>query len=319
MSTPGFELFGLTGREYKMMLKPAEFAGFPDDAAAKAWQRLKPILGEHLEAESIGFDAVFGEKVERGVRFRDTDRLALDEKGYSLRVRDEASSSEVSLKLRTPDIILSGSTDLSIPGKAPAGEKVKEKFEEDIAPLEVQTDGGVTPAAKPSTRSRFSRSTKRTRDEKYDLTGFEQAFELFPPLAASLAEDGVDITVKTPLKSGPRVQEHVFRTGGTIDLKDDVRISFALTLWYFDRDAAPDRDTIPDVAELSFQQEFEPEAGGEDPSRLRARASRTQTLFLQMQTGLRDWLDLENSSKTKMALPKPADAAQPAPPTPAAP
>ena len=86
MSAPEFMLTGLTGREYKMMLKPRKFRGVPAEAADRFWKNhLRPILDRHLDGSLGGsFKALFEPSV-REVRFRDTEELLLDAHGYSFR------------------------------------------------------------------------------------------------------------------------------------------------------------------------------------------------------------------------------------------
>lgn len=304
---PPFRLEGLTGREYKLLLAPKDFPAKPSEAAKQVWSRLPKILTPHL-AEAATIPGLPSPK-ERRVEFRDTGRLAFDKAGYSLRLRTRKTENEVALKLRTGDIYVSGST--SLPEAVNLGASGKEttdaKFEEDIAPLEVQVDAnGVVISAEPGIRSRFSRSTERKQKGTYSLERYSDAKTLFPTLDESLRETGVILGDHAALIAGPEIDERVFKAEN-ISLKNAVGIDIALTLWYFD-DAIPAAKAKPlRVVELSFQWDF-PSAAENDKNpekTFRAQARRAERLFLDMQRAFWDSIDRENSSKTQLGLPKP--------------
>ena len=178
-----FNLTGLTGREYKMLLEPGRFPGNPGEVADRLWSRLPPILGPHL-ADADGLPALPDAK-QRMVQFLDTDKLALDGKGYSLRLRRKGNKkkSEVTLKLQTADIFLSGSTSLPEPVEVDKGhdEEGEAKFEEDIAPLEVQTGGNnVALPDDAGTRSRFLRSAGRGKEGHLQARAIPPCSPAFP-------------------------------------------------------------------------------------------------------------------------------------------
>ncbi len=296
MGKVAFRLQGLSGREYKMLLAPEKFAGLPEEAGNRFWELLGPIVNRRRArgTPKVGsFDAVF-ERSERNVQYRDTDNLALDAKGYSLRLRDEGKSREVTLKLRTADILESGTANLSVR----SGKRVEEKFEEDIAPLEVQISTKTIAAAmERSIRSRFSRSTTRKRPKQNHLARFADAGALFPTLGSNLkaARGAVPLTAK--LNPGPKITEHVFKSQNVL-LREGVEIVLALTLWYFNRSAPPDRRMTPKVAEISFQ--WQTDRRGRISG---AEAACARDLFLAIQDDLADWIDPNHSSKTTLALP----------------
>jgi hypothetical protein len=296
MGKVAFKLAGLTGREYKMLLAPEKLAGLPEEAGSRFWELLGPIVNRRRVrgTPKLGsFEAVF-EGSERQVQYRDTDDLALDAKGYSLRLRDEGKSREITLKLRTADILESGTANLSVR----SGKKVEEKFEEDIAPLEVQTSGKtVAIAMEPSIRSRFSRSTTRKRPKENRLARFADAVALFETLGSNLEAVRGAIPLTARLNSGPRISEYVFKSQ-SVQLDHGVEIVLALTLWYFDRSAPPDRRMTPKVAEISFQ--WETDRRGRISG---AEAACGRDLFRAIQDDLAGWLDPNISSKTRLALP----------------
>jgi hypothetical protein len=301
-----FALSGLTGREYKMLLDPDRF---PDDArqvADSVWEKLPDIFGPHL-AEAGGMPRVPAPK-KRAIRFHDTDDLALDGEGYSLRLRQKGDDSEVTLKLRTADIFVSGSTSLPEPDDIEDGEEAEGKFEEDIAPLEVQAgDRQVVLSAAAGMRSRFSRSIGREKKKKgaYGIACYADATALFPRLHESLVEAGVELAPEIVLNAGPEIDERVFKTGAT-GLKDDLEIVLALTLWYLeDPDAGAGRKRLR-IVELSFQWDFPedmPDSAAE-MARWRRSSRRAGGLFIAMQEGFRDQIDRASSSKTKLGLPE---------------
>ncbi len=244
------KLPGLNGREYKIMLKPEKFAGRPKVAGSRFWTELEPVVADHMDKRpgAMPFDERFPDLIRRSVRFHDTDRCLLAAHDYSLRVRETDSEPEITLKLRTADILASGLTDFRGVSRS-----AKTKFEEDIAPLEVQTSGkgGVAKAAEPSMRSRFSRSTTQPLASQGEPTRLDQAIALFPGLGAHLAlAEGAAIATGAKLKKGPEILEYVFRTHD-VRLTGDLVVGFALTLWYFDLKRKPG------VAEISFKWEAE--------------------------------------------------------------
>jgi hypothetical protein len=296
-----FTLTGLNGREYKMMLAPKDVRDEPKEAADWVWSKLSKAFGPHLSNR-----ATFPELPkarEREIEFRDTGELALDNVGYSLRLRTD-DKSEVTLKLRTADIFVSGSTSLPKAAKTD-GEENDAKFEEDVAPLEVQGDG-ITLPDEPGIRSRFSRSTGREKKGTYSLERYSDAKTLFTTLDASLEELGVTLTDDTALNPGPAIDEYVFKAKG-ISLKNDVEIGVAVTLWYLDEENPAAKKKPLRVVELSFQWDFpKVEETDEDPEKtFRTQARRAEGLFIDMQRTFWDQIDRENSSKTKLGLPKP--------------
>jgi hypothetical protein len=189
----------------------------------------------------------------------------------------------------------------------------------------VQGKRGVTSPIEPSIRSRYSRSTERSLSPSAKLATLADAFRLFPGLEDKLkAGTCKAVKAKSVLRKGPAITEYVFKSEDVALLKN-VEIEFALTLWYFDRDKPPNRRTTPDVAEISFQWEFEKEgkdnekkekatgkgstraaSDGAEAERLETRrvgAARSLDLFVAMQRRLSGWIDEDNASKTKLALP----------------
>ena len=295
-----FKLKGLTGREYKLLLKPEKFIGTAETAAKRFWTKhLRAIVAGYRKPRTNGrFEKLFPQNV-RAVRFYDTGGLELDARGYSLRLRHgrtDGAMSEITLKLRSPDIFESG---LATPSVGESDdERVKEKFEEDIAPLEVQEKAGrVAAPPEPSTRSRFSRSIQRERAEVFEVERFQDATRLFPSLRRDLRSVGATIPPGSKLNPGPPILEYVFEAEG-VALKAGIKIDIALTLWYFYRDKEPDEQTKPRVAEISFQWNTTKNAAV-----TLAQTRCAQNLFCDMQKRLESWINMDDSSKTELALP----------------
>ena len=207
-----------------------------------------------MSASSAGdFDAVFAEPPEaRPVRFRDTEGHLLDSQGYSLRVRKEDPDQEITLKLRTPDIFVSGfarvrggqrRADEIRGGHRPAGGSAEAWRDEGLRAIDPQP---LLPID----------DTALCRPERA-LDTLDDAFGLFRDLEKSLVGSvGETPKAESTLLEGPDIREYVFKSED-VRLIKGVEIGFALTLWYFDRKREPDRRSVPNVAEVSFKWEIE--------------------------------------------------------------
>jgi hypothetical protein len=283
----------MDGREYKLLLKPKKFEGDPSAALANEFwtDKLKPIIRRHLDERSGGkarFKGEFDSVKIRNVCFWDTKRHALANCDLSLRQRGNASRShgaqEMTLKLRTSDLFISGLTD--VPGSQ---RDAKTKLEEDISPLQVQRRHVVADYS--ATQSRFSRSTTQSIQRDAVPSTLAKACKLFPSLKQNLMRhDKRDFDLKARLMPGPAIEEHVFK-GPKVELGGGIIGEFALTLWYFKK-----RRRAPDVSEISFKCEI-------DGLMHLPAAQRAHSLFVAMQEELADWANPQDSSKTALALP----------------
>ena len=197
----------------------------------------------------------------------------------------EERAAEITLKLRMPDLFVVAATKL--PGRHPNAET---SFEEDIAPLEVAISGSrVKVADPPSIRSRFALSTKQP--VRGDPETLEDAFNLYPALADNLRRAKVEFARSASLLSGPAIREQVYEGPG-VALGSGVVAEVVLTLWEL---AAPAR--VRNVAEISYR-------CGTIKGRMPRKAAREALdLFLDLQTGLGDCVELRYPSKTALALP----------------
>ena len=295
----------LNGREYKLLLKPLKFVGHPSVTLANNfWNRhLKPIIKKNLDKRSRGrarWMGRFGPAKVRGFCLWDTKNHVLASCELSLRQRgktlDPQGEQEITLKLRTSDLFISGLTPVT-----GASSRAKTKLEEDIAPLQVQLSrsapGRKVVANYDATNSRFSRSTTQPIAADKIPRTLAQACKLFPSLAQDLMRRGErGFNLKTRLIPGPAIEEHVFK-GPTVEFGGGITGEFALTLWY----RGPQRQKShqkPYVSEISFR------CSTDDDGLMRLPAARrAHLLFVAMQKELAGWVNTDNSSKTALALP----------------
>lgn len=302
----------LMAREYKLLLNPARFQGETSRKAANGFWRdqVKPVIERRLDRRDGDLDRAdreFGAAEERIVRFWDTEDCTLSMADLSLRervtVEDEdgaARSAELTLKLRMPDFFVVASTRL-----AGSGDKAATKFEEDIAPLEIDIPNAGPSAvllpARRSIRSRYSLSTRQTADWDRASHSLGDLQSRFPSLGDVITRSNQPFDPHAVLVAGPIIREFVFK-GARVRLGETITGAFSLTLWFFGA-----HNTRPDVAEISFKCAIE---NGTMPGRA---ARRALALFIGLQTDLEAWVETRHSSKTSLALPGPC--AQPLHPT----
>jgi hypothetical protein len=221
-------LRGLDSREYKVMLDPDLFWGNDADAVVtQYWADLAST------AQALGHDpegSPGDDLRERGVAFFDVEGCQLRTMGYALRHRTQGYDAEATLKFRSNDLLLAGTTHLDI-----EAEKAETKFEEDVVPpfsskyslsAKVEVDPGWTPASMDDLRELVSSNALDDLDGSLQLVG-----------------DTVYI-------------EHAYK-GAEIDL-GPVDAKVAITLWW-----TPDQPWQPVVGEASFtldtQDDLDPE------------------------------------------------------------
>jgi len=281
----------LSAREYKLLLDFDHFEPTASiDAANAFWKKkLIPTIASSLDKRENGegrAEANFKDVTERTIQFWDTKSCILKNSNYALRTRKE-SGTEITLKLRMPDMFVVGTARLSRQkNKAP-------DFEEDIAPLEVARGSGKGKAvvlAKPrSMRSQFSMSATEPTDAGPSALG--DVYKLFPALRKRLADCGEKAAANIPLVCGPVIQETVYK-GAKVKLGGNIEGKFSLTLWRFSA-----RRPVPGIAEISFKCETR---SGFMPA---DAAWRAFELFTGLQDRLGDLIDASHSSKTVLALP----------------
>jgi hypothetical protein len=283
----------LDAREYKLLLSSAA----AKDARA-VWELVVSVLARRNSKTGMAPLPVSGSLAtanNRHIQFWDTDAGTFEAAGVSVRWRaDQAGDAgELTLKLRTPDLLVAAAA-AAFPEKS---KTVKTKLEEDISPLAIATSGGDTPhvcfASPPSMRSRFSLSIETDLEQCPRLT--KDLLALFPSLPALIGRDTDAATLARPLIAGPRIRETVFK-GATVDFGDGFSGAFALSVW--DLGAA----STPHIAELSYRCKLT------DGTMTLAAARHAGDLFVTLQSELIDHLDRQATSKTVFALPKPSAA-----------
>jgi len=299
---------GIDGREYKLLLDPAVFAGKePDKAAKNFWnRRLEPLIEETLGAGGSGksrAERALKLKKQRIVTFLDSKKHILHKHGFAFRRRTmveggaPTAPAELTLKFRTPDMLLAA--EYCQAAKVRGGETA---FEEDIAPLQVSRGKkGVAVSDPRATYSRFAVSTELESDDSHAT--LQHVFARFGFLRKTLerrAEGEVDPATK--LLTGPTILELVFQKA-FVDLGEKLDAEFGFTLWYFQKPAHASnvwKDIVsggldPSIAEISF--DFETKNGRLDAD----AAERASRLFIAMQEELAG--DPQEASKTELALP----------------
>ncbi|NEI93923.1 hypothetical protein GR248_24295 [Rhizobium leguminosarum] len=290
----------LNAREYKLLLNPARFREATSDIAVSTFweERLKPAILNlgHRDGEAR-HDGQFGAPSERIVRFWETSDCLLTRADLALRERlpaqngtPVAGQSEITLKLRMPDLFVVAATVL--PGR---DKDARTTFEEDIAPLEVDDPqpekSSVIIPVKRSIRSRFSLSTTQVAEWGETRRSLGDVRSLFPTVGKILYPAEAEFSSGAALVSGPTVREVVFK-GARVKLGDNIIGKFTLTLWHFGS-----VHPAPTVAEISFKCAL---VDGDMPGKA---ARRALALFVGMQTDLGNWINSEHSSKTALALP----------------
>lgn len=280
----------LDAREYKILLNPRKFeAPLSIEIANDFWEGvITPIVEERLG--DLGVTSGFDKIVERKIKFWDTQDCALTNADLALRSRLEVRGSvtadqhEVTLKLRMTDFFVVADTKF---GNLAGDEKPE--LEEDIAPLEVQLPNaawGIVLPPKPSSRSRYSLTSKKKADWKASFPTEASLKHLFPALADLINRSLGD----EKLLCGPEIHEYAVK-GAEMNLASGVEGKFTLTVWDFQSE---EKEA---VAELSFKCDT---PGGEMSGKA---ARQALEIFIKLQTDLGDYLNAMHSSKTALALP----------------
>jgi len=269
----------LRAREYKLLLRSDLLGDHVDTEAAG---RFRERLAAIARSCCLDLEGAFARDPLRAVRFFDVPGRSLTGRGFSLQSRRAETGTgpgEVVLGLRSPDRFVVAAAEL--PGRSPGATT---SFEEDISPLEVQSQGRrVTVADPPSIRTRFVLST--TVEGGQALDRLSDALDLFPTLGRYLGPPGED----EPLIAGSAIHEKIFR-GPRIGLRSGFVADAALTFWTFDPPLP-----VPRIAEVSFRVVLR-------KGRMSAGAARQAIrLFAAMQTDLPP--ELRSPSKTALALP----------------
>jgi hypothetical protein len=273
----------ITGREYKLLLSTTRFRH--RNSVADEWLELVQravgraggtILSQReLEAEQARAKGkkpdewpekqpdAWVEK-ERKTSFLDTRDGGFRNEGWILRLRRKAKGTDVTVKFRCPDRLLSALQDAS----SPLGGK--QKFEEDV----------VQPFS-----SQYSRSNT-LEDQKDDAlpATVEQAAALFTALGR------LGIIAETPLETvGGLVVNEVARRVGGFRFAGGPILEMSHTFWY----VGDTENHYPMVAEFSF--EFAAIDGVFPPATVEGASKVYHEL--QQQAG---WLDVAGTTKSAL-------------------
>lgn len=258
----------VVSREYKVMLRPARFAGSEEPLLATARQLWEDFAGA---IESIVFDAegtLDTIEKRRLITFLDSEAQHLRASGYIFRHRRalDGRQAEVTLKFRHPDRYVSSARQMKNRIDAEV------KFEEDIkAPFvslySFSASGRVGKRGMPATLDEVSR--------------------LFPDLAKRLDDVNSELTLNGVNNFTAR--EFVI-TGPllTIGTKPKVRVECALIVWY-DQNGSADE---PVAVEFSYRY------GNGDGEYAGKAARRAFDMFETLQRDLTEWIDPNPRTKT---------------------
>lgn len=274
----------LTSREYKVILNAEPFAVPTLDPVIAAFlaDQLRPAVERHLGTKAADEMAKKGFELQkrRSVRFLDTPDGALSRAGVIARLRrdaeKEASSWELTVKLRSPDLLA-------------VLDAAAEEIEEDIVPL-VARDGeeGVLLNAPRSMRSLFAQAVKveGLSDEELPAT-VAAIVDLGGSLGPGFALAMRRIASDAVLTQSVEVAERVFRRSG-IDIEDGMKLRFDLTSWQRPDHAAP-------LIELSYRMAFT-----DDHKPAPGAVRQAMALFLTIQD--LPWADPRGDTKSSFAF-----------------
>lgn len=273
----------ITSREYKLLLSTTRFRD--RGSVADEWLELvrraveraggsvlsqKKLEEAQAEAKKKKPDdwpndqpEAWIEKV-RETSFLDTRDDSFRNLGWILRLRRKKKGTDVTVKFRCPDRLLSALKDASSPGGG------REKFEEDIVP---------------PFSSQYSRSNtlEDQADEVLPRT-VAGAAALFPALGT------LEVLPQTPLETvGGLVVNEVARRVGGFRFAGGPLLEMSHTFWY----VGDTRNHYPMVAEFSF--ELAPGDGAFPPETVEGASKVFREL--QQQAG---WLDVAGTTKSSL-------------------
>ncbi len=258
----------VTSREYKLMLNTDRFKD--RDQGSKVFLELIDFL---IKKEGGTVIERQDKEERRRTSYLDTPDLALRQKGFALRLREESRYGfKINLKYRASDRYISAAQDVSSPLSNDT------KFEEDILPPFI---------------SKFSHSTSIGTETRTDLSSIREVIALFP----GVARLGIDHDAPVKTVNG-FVAEEVIRKLCKFQFKEAPTIKASLSFWYLARA----ENDWPLVAEFSFNYEMLGRPDRDRPDGYPAHVVEGANGFfkaLQSQTG---WLDMNGTTKTAFAL-----------------
>lgn len=255
----------VTSREYKLLLKKANFEN-RNGGSETFWSIVEDIAG------SLGGRCQHTpQDIKRVTWFLDTPDDLLLQRGYILRVREEAEEDKrfkITMKFRHSDRYIASSVRLD------SAEKVKSKFEEDIL--------------HPFT-CKFSQSVTFRKREHPHIQKVADILNIFPEIDISGIHTGFPVVVRSDFKA----YELTHRLG-TITFGSGLTIKCCLNFWY----RAADYSGTPVVAEFSF--DYDADLNGEIVEHYPEETVRkSYHVFTELQKKT-DWFDSDSKTKTAM-------------------
>jgi uncharacterized protein YjbK len=261
----------VTSREYKLMLNSDRFKD-----RSQGSQVFLDLTSFLIRKEGGSIIEKQNKEEKRQTSCLDTPEMALHQRGFALRLREEANVEDgfqINLKYRASDRYISAAQDLS------SSQVGKTKFEEDILPPFI---------------SKFSHSTSINANTKPDLSSMEKVTALFPGLKGL----GIDKEAAVQTVNDFKAAE-VVRKLCKFQFGEPPIIKASLSFWYL----TEDKNDWPLVGEFSFDYDEIDTGTGRDrletyPSQLVEGTNRFFSA-LQSQAG---WLDFNRTTKTAFAL-----------------
>lgn len=253
----------ITSREYKLILNDDRFRDREQGCRA-FWQLVEYLVkgyGGTIDRKQNEPD----DEEPRKTWYVDTPELALQQRKFILRIRQEENEYKTTLKYRSSDRYLAAAQAVDTPD----GES---KFEEDITPPFV---------------NKFSKSAAVRILEQPVFKTVEDITQMFPGLRQLNLSGTMPVEIVNHF-----VADEVFRKAGQIKFADqDPVVKAAFNFWYL-----PDwAGSYPVIGEVSFSYEAE----AEDFPIVVVEAANDFFAALQKQSG---WFDRNNDTKTTFAI-----------------
>ncbi|WP_051243643.1 hypothetical protein [Azohydromonas australica] len=254
------------GREYKLMLDPAQFSGSGSTLQTKVsnyWNALRAVIQaaplSRTPSGSMAFDQ------QRTVMFYDVPSTCeLNNSGYILRERVNAGGTrELTLKYRSVDRYVAGAKNVA--GNQAGAET---KFEDDItAPF----------------KAVFSHSSKQAISAGKNINLVQDIIDLYPGFSA----EGFWNQLPLAKVGNLTVYEKTYK-GGLVDLGSK-NGEFSLTLWY-----TASASITPTLVEVSFSY-------GDSDEQYTGKVAGNAKLLLEKMSAMPTWPQPNGATKTAWA------------------
>ena len=195
----------VTSREYKLMLNVDRFKD-----RAEGSQTFLNLLDFLIKKEGGNVTEKQDKEEKRQTSYLDTEELSLHQRGFALRLREEAKTPaefQVNFKCRASDRYLSAAQDVSSPSSSAVT-----KFEEDVLPPFV---------------SKYSHSTTIKTGQALDLSSENKVASLFP------AVEGLGLKGNPAIKTIKDFKAtEIVRKLCKFQFGDPTTIKACLSFWY---------------------------------------------------------------------------------------